>query len=329
MNDPASMRIDGTANATVTYTENNVTKTVILDSTGKAILPTGNLKADVTFTLISVSTSIAPICSTTIGGQSLTIKVNLKPVVELEDGYICLHPTTGVTERTYTLKTNLDPTLYSFVWYKSNVVLTGETATSYVVTSTGTYKVKVTNKTTGCSSTDSADVMSSTRPISASVQITTDYFVENGTVVVTALATSSNYEYRLDYGPYQTSNVFENVQNGEHIIYVRDLQNCGEIATAPFIIIDYPKFFTPNGDGHNDTWIINPTKNINNNAIVNAKIYIFDRFGKLLKQISTIGEGWDGTFVGQPMPADDYWFTIQYTENTVNKEFKAHFSLKR
>ncbi|NRD23372.1 T9SS type B sorting domain-containing protein, partial [Winogradskyella litoriviva] len=59
--------------------------------------------------------------------------------------------------------------------------------------------------------------------------------------------------------------------------------------------------------------------------------YIFDRYGKLLKQLSPDGSGWDGTFNGNLMPTSDYWFTVEYDEPTtdIRKEFKAHFTLKR
>ncbi|WP_293895608.1 T9SS type B sorting domain-containing protein, partial [Flavobacterium sp.] len=60
-----------------------------------------------------------------------------------------------------------------------------------------------------------------------------------------------------------------------------------------------------------------------------ARIYIFDRYGKLLKQISTQGAGWDGTYNGHLMPSDDYWFTVDYAEGAVTKQFKAHFAMKR
>jgi len=60
-----------------------------------------------------------------------------------------------------------------------------------------------------------------------------------------------------------------------------------------------------------------------------AKIYIFDRFGKLLKQISPLGPGWDGTFNGNPLPSSDYWFRVEYKENDTQKEFRGHFTLKR
>ncbi|HRV54769.1 MAG TPA: T9SS type B sorting domain-containing protein, partial [Mangrovimonas sp.] len=63
------------------------------------------------------------------------------------------------------------------------------------------------------------------------------------------------------------------------------------------------------------------------------------RYGKLLKQLSPSGTGWDGTYNGSPMPTDDYWFTVEYAElsstnpadavNTSIKQFKAHFTLKR
>ena len=60
-------------------------------------------------------------------------------------------------------------------------------------------------------------------------------------------------------------------------------------------------------------------------------IYIFDRYGKLLKQLSPLGSGWDGTFNGKPLPATDYWFTVKYEEpgTEIIKTFRAHFSLKR
>ncbi|NRD21237.1 T9SS type B sorting domain-containing protein, partial [Winogradskyella eckloniae] len=85
-----------------------------------------------------------------------------------------------------------------------------------------------------------------------------------------------------------------------------------------------PLYFTPNGDGFNETWNIAGIGS-------NAKIYIFDRYGKLLKQLSPDGSGWDGTFNGNKMPTSDYWFTVEYDEpgTDIRKEFKAHFTLKR
>ncbi|WP_324213805.1 T9SS type B sorting domain-containing protein, partial [Flavobacterium sp.] len=46
-------------------------------------------------------------------------------------------------------------------------------------------------------------------------------------------------------------------------------------------------------------------------------------------QLSSQSEGWNGTYNGQQMPATDYWFTVDYTEQNAEKQFRAHFSLKR
>ena len=93
--------------------------------------------------------------------------------------------------------------------------------------------------------------------------------------------------------------------------------------------MDYPHYFTPNGDGYNETWQI---YGISDQP--DAVIYIFDRYGKLIKQLSPMGEGWDGTYNGNPLPTSDYWFTVEYREpgtsqETAKKQFRAHFTLKR
>src|SRR5690606_28411724 len=128
-----------------------------------------------------------------------------------------------------------------------------------------------------------------------------------------------------------------NVPPGEHTVTVYDVaggdvntfNSCGNDSWENIQLIDYPKFFTPNDDGYNDTWNI-----IGFNEDHNAELFIFDRYGKLLKQLNPTGDGWDGTLNGQQLPSTDYWFKVFYDEedtnqNTQRKEFKAHFSLKR
>jgi len=80
-----------------------------------------------------------------------------------------------------------------------------------------------------------------------------------------------------------------------------------------------PKFFTPNGDGINDIWEISGT------ITHKYHIDIYDRYGKLLKQLQT-NSGWDGNYNGKPMPSTDYWFRITFDDG---KTESGHFSLKR
>ncbi len=153
--------------------------------------------------------------------------------------------------------------------------------------------------------------------------IVTNYFEDNQ--VITVLATDAgNYLYQLDFGPLQQSNIFQNVSAGTHIIKVIDANGCSSPISEEIMVINYPKFFTPNDDTYNDTWNIFGLADQ-----LKSRILIFDRYGKLLKQLSPRGKGWDGTYNGRPLPADDYWFLVEYEEKGASKEFKAHFSLKR
>jgi gliding motility-associated-like protein len=82
----------------------------------------------------------------------------------------------------------------------------------------------------------------------------------------------------------------------------------------------FPKFFTPNNDGYNDTWTIDFDY-----LAPNTGIRIFDRYGKFIKELHK-NDSWDGTYIGRQEPASDYWFTITRLDGT---SFRGHFTLKR
>ncbi|NER15501.1 T9SS type B sorting domain-containing protein [Leptobacterium flavescens] len=133
-----------------------------------------------------------------------------------------------------------------------------------------------------------------------------------------------DYEYALNdiTGPYQDSNVFENLPPGFATVYVRDRNGCG-ISEREVSIIGFPKFFTPNGDGVNESWQL---LGVDQQFQPNSIIFIFDRFGKLVKQLRPGGEGWNGTFNGRPLPSSDYWFRAVLEDG---RDFTGHFALKR
>ncbi|MFY9244118.1 MAG: T9SS type B sorting domain-containing protein, partial [Polaribacter sp.] len=94
-------------------------------------------------------------------------------------------------------------------------------------------------------------------------------------------------------------------------------------------VIQFPKFFTPNGDSQNDTWVV---KGANQTFYPNAKINIFNRFGKLVAQEPIDGQGWNGMSQGKLMPSGDYWFDVTLTPANMNKPTinkKGNFSLLR
>ncbi len=84
--------------------------------------------------------------------------------------------------------------------------------------------------------------------------------------------------------------------------------------------LPFPKFFTPNNDSFNDYWTIDFAY-----LAPNTGIKIFDRYGKLIKELVSNGT-WDGNYLGNPQPSSDYWFTVTRLNGT---EYRGHFSLKR
>ena len=148
---------------------------------------------------------------------------------------------------------------------------------------------------------------------------------KNNTIAIDTTSLGiGDYEFAIDdeIGPYQDEPLFEKVRPGIHTIYVRDKNNCG-IAQIDVSVIGYKSFFTPNGDGYHDKWNI---LGLRADFQPKSKIYIFDRYGKLLKELDPLSEGWDGNYNGKPMPQTDYWFKVNLEDG---REFKSHFSLIR
>lgn len=254
-------------------------------------------------------------------GPWLELIVNPLPIIDLGINFtLCLDPTTGIGSQIVDASPTI-PGNYSYAWTPANP---NGNSPLYDITAAGTYSVIVTNTTTGCSETDSVTATFSSEPESVYATLITPAFsVGLSTIEVTAVGGFGVYEYSLDAIDWQSSPIFTDLPNGNYSIFVRDVQGCGLLQTQMIQTITYNNYFTPNQDGFNDNW------NIYLPVSYEGIIYIYDRYGKLLKQISPYGEGWDGTYNGNLLPSTDYWFKVEYLENNQKKEFKSHFSLKR
>ena len=106
---------------------------------------------------------------------------------------------------------------------------------------------------------------------------------------------------------------------------VEDSKGCTaqQVFYVDYVDIDIPRFFTPNGDGENDTWSPRNTQ-----QYPNILTQIYDRYGRLLKELSR-AETWDGTYNGKALPTGDYWYIITLGEEDDSREFKGHFTLFR
>lgn len=200
---------------------------------------------------------------------------------------------------------------------------TGETTREITVTTPGTLTLQVTKQygtLITCPATYTISVNNSIAPVIETITTSDWTFSENSITVVLQGGNPADYLYSIDGVNYQESNIFTNLKEGSYEVFVKNIYGCG-IVKKVVHLLNYPHFFTPNGDGQNDTWHINLAK-----SEPNIKVYIFDRYGKLIKGLGSNDYGWDGTLNGRRLPSTDYWFMVQREDG---QEFRGHFSMKR
>lgn len=197
---------------------------------------------------------------------------------------------------------------------------TGDTTQTIEVSQPGSYGVIATKEywNMNCSVTAEVDIIDS--EIAEITEIITEGWDSSENLVIINVTGKGDYEYSLDGVNYQPEAEFRNIDPILEKVYIRDKNGCG-VVVGEFYILYYPKFFSPNGDGINDYWqIVNATKE------KESQIYIFDRYGKLIKDLKSTDRGWDGTYKGRKMPPTDYWFLLHRNNGETHK---GHFSLLR
>ena len=260
-------------------------------------------------------------------GQYLDLKVNPLPDFDIIDYKIlCVQPGSGTGSFAINA-TPIVPGNYSYSWTPTNPNTTGGQQNAiFNASASGIYKVVVTNTATLCSKEDQTELSISSAPNSVILELVSEIFSSGlATIQAEVLGGFGSYEFSLNQVDWQTSPVFTNLANGVYTVYAKDINGCLPIKQSNSVTtISYPNYFTPNGDTYNDTWNISGLT-----PEFEAKIFIFDRYGKLIKQINPYASGWDGKLNGEEVPSTDYWFKIEYKEAGVQKEFNSHFSIKR
>ncbi|SEL84796.1 gliding motility-associated C-terminal domain-containing protein [Maribacter orientalis] len=240
---------------------------------------------------------------------SLEISINPLPQTVLEERYVICPDSPALV---------IDGGDFeSWFWQNANGTEISTTR-FFDVTDLGEYQLTVSQTNNGitCENSETFEVVSSGAP--ESIVVDTKGFSDQIDVTVTATGTGP-FEYSVDGENYQASNAFT-VFPGKYTVYVRDLEEC-RILSEEIIAIGYQRFFTPNGDGNNEYWNI-----IGSELYPGSQLYIYDRYGKFLKQLSADSKGWDGKSNAISLPESDYWFKYNYANNQV---MTGHFTLKR
>lgn len=237
----------------------------------------------------------------------LSLTIVSKPIISIPNSvFVC---------EKYTVTIDAGSGFDSYLWS------TGETSAAITVSEVGEYWVTVTQNhgSTICSATKNFSLELSNSATISTIEIQDWTDTENVIVVALSNLSLGNYEYSIDGINYQDSATFAGLTSGDYTVYVRDKNGCG-ITNQEVFILNYPKFFTPNGDGYNDTWAV---KFSESEPGLNTKI--FDRYGKFIKELNAVS-AWDGTYDGRELPSTDYWFVVVRASGKV---YKGHFAMKR
>ena len=269
---------------------------------------------------------INPINSSCIASTSFNLVVNPVPEFTVDSPIIICktEPESVVTLNVYQ---DNPSELLTYEWTNDTGFLSNSKILE--VSLSGTYSITLTKTDgTNCSKTKKIVVIES-----EIAQITPDdILIEENTdgtanITINNNLGIGNYEFSIDNSSpdFQDNPFFTHILAGIHTIYIRD-KYCGTTSIA-ISIIGYPKFFTPNNDGQNDTWNV---LGVNENFYQSSKVTIYDRFGKLITKIDLHSDGWNGLFNGQYLPSTDYWFSVELVDLKGNVRVKkGHFSLIR
>ena len=255
---------------------------------------------------IRVESEVSSIC---YSETSFDLIVNQLPEVNLSEEYfLCdLEPN---------LHLNTSQEFDTWIWtYEDGTVISNSFEAD--VTDAGNYTLKVSKTENGisCENTFSFKLVRSVLPTIDEVKIQ-DISDNNYLEIITS--GDGEFEYSINGSDYQERNSFYDLKGGIYMVEVRDKNGCGT-DRKEVVLVDYPKILTPNNDGYNDFWQIDAV-----HRFPESKIMIYDRYGKLLKELTAQDKGWDGTFNGKQMQSDDYWFTVFLSDG---RNFKGHFSL--
>lgn len=185
-----------------------------------------------------------------------------------------------------------------------------------------TYKVRVTNKSTGCVYDTSARIPGYSKirayfTVSPAGQC---IYSNNPQIQIIDLSEGGLSGY-WDYGdgvrePYGSG------QNPSHqfagdtdsytlSLYIRNEGNCADSFKLSICVLDtltlfIPGAFTPNDDGTNDVF------SIRSGSVSQIILEIYNRWGEKVFMTGDIGGAWDGKYKGNMCPTDYYVYVLKY-----------------
>lgn len=139
----------------------------------------------------------------------------------------------------------------------------------------------------------------------------------DGAIYIQTAGGTQPYSWNWSTGEL-TQNI-ENLPPGSYNLQIFDANNCTK--SYDFIIpenegecLTIVNSFTPNGDNYNDTWII---RNIE--LYPEASVNVYNRWGNIVFESKGEYIPWDGSYKGEQLPSEVYYYIIVLNNNEDNK----------
>jgi gliding motility-associated-like protein len=241
--------------------------------------------------------------------------VSFDPVLEI--AFACEN---NVTVNTVTVLVNGDSVDLAELDYSLNG---GDYQTSNVFTNVipGTDHFIDVRHTNGCIKTTELFSIDEFEPLALILQEGD----EPGEIIAITTGGSGGYQYSLNGEDYGDTNVYIVTEEGTYTVIVTDSSGCQATATIEIEILGpcIPNWFTPDGDGNNDTWAPGCVEDY-----PNLTFDIFDRYGRKVGTY-TVGQFWDGRYNNTELPTGDYWYVVKLNSPLLEKDYVGHFTLYR
>ncbi|MCO6501049.1 MAG: PKD domain-containing protein, partial [Vicingus serpentipes] len=286
-----------------------------------------------TYTVTLTATSTAG-CVSTITDST---KVKYVPVVDFDGINLRGCPPVNAI---FTNRTDwMDPSYtYSWDFGDGTTSKLKDTLIYHTYTITGSYTVKLTVTSNGCSNSMERISYVTVHPV-PNAHFTADpsmVDIYNPLINFTDLSIGADrwfWEFGDSTGANEQHPAHRYADTGTFMVwlYVENQFGCKDSAAKPVVVKDVytfyaPNSFTPDGDGINDVFLPQ------GHAIDEDEytLYIFDRWGELIHETHDYYEGWNGTYKGTPVQIDTYVWKVDLQDIFgVNHKYIGRVSVVR
>ena len=148
----------------------------------------------------------------------------------------------------------------------------------------------------------------------------TEYAISRGQSIKLGKA-DKNRETRYEWtpalglnNPYIADPIAQPTETTTYTVVATTAEGCqvtGQVHVFVRRDIVVPNAFSPNGDGMNETWVIETLEDY-----PDARVEVYDRWGtKIYEKLRYVNE-WDGTYRGKPLPVSTYFYVITLKDST-------------